>query len=310
MKSSNDLRTIHDAAELACYQDEPPQLPSGSPGKNALLKLRFERRGERSVLASVDRRAPLIVQRALYWDEALPELPCVFIISNSGGILQGDRYAIDIELSEGAQAHVTTQAATKIHEMDANYAAQTQHIALAEGSYLEYLPDAMIPHKQTRFITETRIRMAPSATLLYSEILMSGRKYYGDGETFAYDLFSSTVRGEDLAGRELFTEKFVVRPRETDVRQAGVMGSFDVFGNVLLLTPPEQSEAILAAVPAVIDPERQWAAGASRLPNQAGLVYKVVGLETEIVREKIREFWSVVRRQVLDADVPDEFRWR
>ena len=39
-------------------------------------------------------------------------------------------------------------------------------------------------------------RIAPTATLLYSEILMAGRKYYGDGELFQFDLFSSTVRAE------------------------------------------------------------------------------------------------------------------
>lgn len=310
MKSAHDLRTIHDAVELEPYQDEPPQMPSGAPGKNAYLKLCFAHRGDRSILASVDRRAPLIVQRALYWDEELPDLPCVFIITNSGGILQGDRYAIEIELAEGAQAHVTTQAASKIHEMDANYASQTQEIVLADGAYLEYLPDSVIPHKHTRFITHTRIAIAPTATLLYSEILMPGRKYYGDGELFEYDLFSSTVRAERPGGQELFTERFVVTPRQNTVRQAGILGSFDVFGNVILLTPPAAAERILAATPAVVNRDQAWAAGVSRLPNSAGLVYKVLGMESEAVRARIREFWGTVRHEVLGARVPEEFRWR
>ena len=91
------------------------------------------------MLVDLHRRAPLLVQRALYWDEGMPELACVFIISNSGGILQGDRYAIEIELAAGAQAHVTTQAATKIHEMDANYATQDQDIML-DGGRLPRIP--------------------------------------------------------------------------------------------------------------------------------------------------------------------------
>ena len=52
------------------------------------------------------------------------------------------------------------------------------------------------------------------------------------------------------------------------------------------------------------------AAGACRLPNEAGLVYKVLGMEREPVQAKVREFWSVVRRQIVGAGVPQEFAWR
>ena len=66
------------------YQDEPEQLPSGVVGKNAYLRLGFQRRGERSALIELDRRVPLMAQKALYWDAALPDMPCVFIITTSG----------------------------------------------------------------------------------------------------------------------------------------------------------------------------------------------------------------------------------
>ena len=121
------------APELAAYQDQPKQLPSGAFGKDALLRLRFETRGKRSILAFSDRRAPLLVQRALYCDEGMPGLPVVFIITNSGGLLQGDRYTMEFAVESHACGHITTQAATKIHEMDANYAAQTQDLMLEDG---------------------------------------------------------------------------------------------------------------------------------------------------------------------------------
>jgi urease accessory protein len=304
------MTRVRQPPELAPYQDEPPQLPTGSPGKVAHLRLGFERRGSRTILADLFRRAPLIVHRAIYWDEEMPEMPCVFIVSNSGGILQGDRNTISIEVGPEAQAHVTTQSATKIHEMDANFAAQFQEIVLHDNAYLEYLPDPMIPHRRTRFLTDTRIAIAPTGTLLYSEILMAGRKYYSTGELYEYELFSSKVRAERPNRAELFTEKFVVRPRQQAVRSVGVMGEFDVFGNVILLTPKQHADRIFEQVPAVVSLPEKWAAGASRLPNDAGLIYKVVGMETAPVRAKIREFWSIVRAQVVGARVPREFAWR
>jgi len=296
--------------ELLAYLDQPKQLPTGSPGKNGYLRLGFELRGAKSKLIDLDRRAPLLVQQALYWDEAMPHLPCVFMISNAGGILQGDRNRIEISLSAGAMAHVTTQSATKIHEMDANHAIQLQHLSLAEGSYLEYLPDPMIPHRHSRFLTRTRIDISSTATLLYSEILMAGRKYYRDGELFEYDVFSSTVAAHRPAGEELFVEKFVVEPAQRPIRQIGVMGGYDVFGNVLLLTPREHADAIFAQVGAGRNEADEWASGVSRLPNDAGVVYKVLGMETKPVRAKIREFWQIVRREVTGYDVPEEFAWR
>ena len=298
------------APELAPYRDEPKQLPSGALGKNALLRLRFETRRDRSILAFSERRAPLLVQKALYCDEGMPGLPVVFIITNSGGILQGDRYTMDFAAGPDAFGHITTQAATKIHEMDANYAEQTQAITLEDGAYLEYLPELVIPFRHSRFHTRTRIRIAPTATLLYSEILMGGRLFYGDGELFKFDLFSSTVGAERLEGTELFVEKFLIEPGRSEPSRLGVMGDFTVFGNVILLTPREHADAIRERVVAAYDHKEGWAAGVSRLPNDAGLIYKVVGKESSTVRAKVREFWSLVRPQVTGFAVPSEFPWR
>jgi urease accessory protein len=304
------MKPLHLLTELLPYQDEPKQLPTGSPGKVAHLRMKFERRGDRTILADLYRKAPLIVQRAIYWDEQLPMMPCVFIISNSGAILQGDRNTISVELGPQAQAHLTTQSATKIHEMDANFASQTQDIVLHAGAYLEYLPDPMIPHKHARFLTQTRVSIDPTATLIYSEILMGGRKYHGDGELYLYDLFSSSIQGIRPDQTALFTEKFIVRPYQHSVRQVGVMGNYDVFGNVVLLTPKPHADRIFEQTPARFNADEGWAAGASRLPNDAGLIYKIVGMETQTVRAKIREFWSLVRPEVVGAQVPREFAWR
>ena len=304
------MKALHDAPELADYHDEPRQMPSGAPGKNGYLRLGFERRGTRTALIDLRRRAPLLVQQALYYDEEMPELPCVMIISTAGGILQGDRNTIEIALAADCRAHVTTQSATKVQEMDANYASQVQEIVLGERAYLEYLPDPVIPYRNTRFITQTRVVQALSATLLYAEVLMPGRTYYGAGERFAYAVLSSTIRAERPDGGMLCIEKFVIEPQRRDVRERAIMGDYDVYANVLLLTPPQHSARIFAEVVAEIDSKAGWAAGASRLPRHAGLIYKVIGRDRETVQAKVRSFWALVRQEVTGAAVPQPFLWR
>jgi urease accessory protein len=298
------------APELAAFQDEPRQMRSGTVGKTGSLYLGFERRSDRTILADLDRRAPYMVQRPLYCDQAMPELAHVFLITTTGCLLQGDRLALDITLGPRAQAHITSQSATKIHAMDANYAAQSQTITLADGAYLEFLPDPIIPHRHARFISDTRISVAPSATLLLSEIIQPGRKHHHSDECFGATVVSISTSAARPDGRSLFIEKLLIEPQRYRMRQTGVMDSFDVLANVVVCTPKDKAHRIQECIAADVDLEEGVAFGACRLPHDAGLIYKVLGRETAQVKAKVREFWSVVRKEVVGAALPQPFLWR
>ena len=102
-------------------------MASGAVGKTGFLRLGFERRGDRTILADLD--SPHAVPgaaRAVLRRRRCPTMAWLFMITTSGCVLQGDRLALEVALGPGARAHVTTQSATKIHAMDANYAVQTQ----------------------------------------------------------------------------------------------------------------------------------------------------------------------------------------
>jgi urease accessory protein len=298
------------APELAAFQDEPPQMKSGTVGKTGFLRIGFEHRSNRTILTNIDRRAPYMVQRALYCDREMPDLACVFLINTTGCLVQGDRLALDVMVGPRAQAHVTTQSATKIHTMDANYAAQTQTITLADDAYLEFLPDPVIPHRRARFVSDTRISVAPTATILFSEIIQPGRRHHRPDECFGATLMSISTAAARPCGPTLFIEKLVIEPQRYQMRQTGVMDSFDVFGNVILCTPKDKADRIFERVEADVDVARGLAFGACRLPNDAGLIYKLLGRETAQVKAKVREFWGVVREEVLGAGLPPPFLWR
>ena len=298
------------APELSAFQDEPLQMKSGTVGKTGFLHLGFERRGHRTILAELERRAPFMAQRALYCDQGMPDLAWVFLITTTGCLLQGDRLALDIRLASGARAHITTQSATKVHAMDANYAAQVQTIALLDDAYLEFLPDPVIPHRNARFISDTRISIAPTSTLLFSEIIQPGRKHHDPGECFGATVMSLSTSAATCDGRALFAEKLLIDPQRYPMRQTGVMDSFDVFGNVIVCTPKGSADRIYARVDAEVDPLRGLAFGACRLPNDAGLIFKVLGRETAQVKATVRDFWGIVRKEVIGADLPPPFLWR
>ncbi|MDM0015551.1 urease accessory protein UreD [Variovorax sp. J22P168] len=295
--------------ELADYQDQPAQMPAGAPGKVGYLRLRFARGPERSELVELERIAPLLVQRALYWDEGMPELPICMVTSVGGGTLQGDRLTIVVDVEEGACAHVTTQGATRVHAMDSNHAAQLQLLTVAEDGYLEYLPEVTIPYRGARYASRTRIVAAPSATVLVAEAVMAGRKHHG-GERFRYEVLSLSTEVVRPDGTPVFTEKLLIEPARRSPELPGVMQHFDVFGNLLILTPPEIVERVTARVPPQFDLAEGLASGLSRLPNGAGLMLRVVATESHQVRARMREVWAVVREEATGRTLPEEFAWR
>ena len=300
-----------EAPELRPYQDEPAQMPSATVGKNGYLRLEFTDRGDRSVMSFMDRRVPFLVQRQLYWDEAMPQMPCIFVITTTGCVLQGDRMALEIEVGRNACAHVTTQSATKVHMMNANYASQLQKIVVEDGGWLEYLPDTIIPHRTSRFLSHTDISIAETGSLIYAEVLLPGRKYHHEDELFGYDLYSSTIEATRRGtGEKLFVEKCIVDPSMTELSRSGIMNGYEVFGNVILLTTKDKALQTREALDADVSRDEGLAWGASLLPGDCGLVFKVLGMTSESVRGKIREFWGIARKTVTGHELPQAFLWQ
>lgn len=297
--------------EMAPYLEQPDAMYIGCPGKHGYLNLGFQLDKEgKSILRELDRRAPLIVQQELYFDEKLPGMPCVYILSSGGPNVDGDRYVQNISVGEDAMAFVSTGAATKLAEMKRNYSGMLQTLKVDKGGYLEYLPEPIIPCRHTRYVSDTEMIIHPEATAFYSEIYMGGRKYYKDGELFVYDILSVCTHGRRPDGTPLFREKFIIDPVNNNLRQIGLMHNFDVFANVLVLTPPDKAEIVYSRTEAFFDPGRKLAAGITHLPNNAGLLYKVLGMEAGPVKAIVREFCSNVRMAVKGVPLPKEFPWR
>lgn len=305
------MKDFTQCRELAPYLTKTPAMHLGAPGKNGKLDLVFELDPDKkSIMRHWDRRAPLIVQQELYFDEGMPEMPCVYILSSGGPNVDGDRYENRFTVRKDAYAFISTGAATKIAEMIYNYSALKQTFVLEENAYLEYIPEATIPCRNSRYVTDTDIYIHPSATLFYGEIYTGGRKYYKDGEFFVYDLLSVCTRAFRPDGTPLFREKMVAEPKRESVRHVGVMHRYDVFANVIVLTPEKDAAQIYERTRAFIDREEGLAVGITHLPNRSGLIFKVLGKETQPVKRIVREFCSVVRMQIKGKPLPEEFIWR
>ena len=297
--------------EMLPYTREP-RMGVGTAGKHGLVRLCFERDGERSILRPLERRTPLIVQQALYFDPVWAELPCVYILSSGGPNVDGDRYEQLFTLRRGAMVHLSTGAATKIAEMRHNYSSLRQHIRLEEGSYLEYLPEPVIPCRHSRYISDTQITIAHSAVLLYGEIYLPGRRHYGRGERFEYDLLSVAMRVEREDGELLFREKFTVEPHRHHPQRRGAMGQYEIFANVVLIADEPIADDIYNATTPAID-HAEFIDMDVLQTNFGHFIYvqlKVLGNSTDKVKRIVRHFASRVRQRVKHKPLRDDFVWR
>ncbi len=295
-----------DWSELDAYRREPPAAPSGSRGKQGCVRLGFECNDKgRSLLRRWERRAPLIVQQALYFDREMPEMPCVYILSSGGPQVDGDRYEQQIELGPKAMAHIASGAATKIASMHHNFAAMHQRISLSEEAYLEYLPEPVIPCRRSRYLSITELEVAPSATLFWSEIYLPGRIHH-QGECFAYDVLSLSTQLRNSEDRILFAEKSLLRPTQTPLFGLGGMHHYLIFANILIASPFAEtfSQRIVPFRNADL------ALGVARIPNGEGVVCRILGMRTESVKQCVRRLCSELRRLVKGHPLPEEFPWR
>ena len=286
--------------EVLAYGSSLAQLGVGKAGKLGALVLRLEEdksTGKTSVKEQYS-RVPLFAQRALYLEEALSNMAYMYIISPSGGILQGDRYRMDIMLRKHAFAHITTQGATRIYRMEKNYATQIVNIDVGEGCYFEYIPDQVIPYRDSRFYQEANLRVHDNATLLYSEIITPGR--VASGEHFDYDICYMKAIAKDQNDGLKFTDVAMLEPKKRDLKVFGVLANHEVVGNMYVLTKNKVQEInkkvndSLQSIPKVY-------AGATILPNNSGVGIRMLGNTASDLRYAIYEVVKIARKIILDA---------
>lgn len=271
---------------------------------NLQITLAMDTTKNKTVITHQYSKAPLLTQKALYYDTANPVMAYLFLMSSSGGILQGDRHHIQISMQNNAIANVTTQGATRIYKMESNYAAQFIDIEVEDNAYLEFLPDQIIPYKKSRYFQQVQITTGADSTIVYSEIVMPGR--VAMGELFDYDLCYLRLVAKNKNGKTLFMDSFKLDPKNHELRQMGILGTKSVFGTMYIVTKKEQLQKISDDISCILE-NSDLASGYSFLPEDCGLVVKILGDLSEDIKTLMHQCVRVVRKHVLGSTF-DELR--
>ena len=283
--------------EVSQYDGNIPQLNVGKSGKIGLLQLELQHDSQKkkTVITHKKTLVPLYLQKALHYDQDYPSMAHLFILSPSGGILQGDRYRMDVELKNNAISHLTTQGATRIYKMDSNYATHMVTINLKNNSYLEFIPEQIIPYIDSRFYQKTELNIDDSSTVVYSETIVPGR--IAMGEMFDFDVCYLKTQGA-INDKIQFRDSSLLIPKEQQTNSITKFGDKTILTSVYLMTkkPVEKVNEMINEMFSQLD---EISGSSSMMPNKSGLSVRILGNSSEDQKTTIYEILKIIRKEIL-----------
>ncbi len=261
-------------------------------GWQAGLSLVFAARASHSVLAHRSHHGPLRVQRPFYPEG---ENVChVYVLHPPGGVVGGDELSIDIEVAQGAHALLTTPAAGKFYRSGGAGARQTQHLRVASGAALEWLPQETIVYDGARAELNTLVELAPGAGFLGWEIMCLGRP--GSGEKFQ----QGGVRQRFELWRDglpLYIERARYEQNGAVLTAPWGLAGHSVSGTLLCVT--NEAECI-----ELVREAARFEVGLFSVTLLDGVVVcRYLGDHAEEARQCFEKAWSVLRPAVLQRPV-------
>ena len=286
-------------SQFASFDGKIPQMDVGKTGKIGFLKLTLESDSQRNktIITEQLSRVPLYVQKALYYDETIPSMAHVFVLSPSGGVLQGDRYRTDIELKNGAISHITTQGATRMYKMNSNYATQMINLNVGKNCYLEFLPEQLIPYKNSRYYQKATFKIDDSATLVYSETIVPGR--VAMGELFDYDICCLKTLCYDDKQEIKFHDNCILEPKKQTMNSLGIFGNKTAHSMMYVVTKQECIEELYETINQLFKDNDEIIGGASILPNNSGLSVRILSNSSEVNKITVYNIAQIIRKQII-----------
>jgi urease accessory protein len=290
-------------AEILAFDTAVPNLDVGSAGKVGILDLNLALSGGTTRLVHQFQQLPLYVFHPLYIDPKHPRMAFVYMLQSGEGIVQGDRYRLDLHCASGTAVHFTTQAATKIYRMEDNFATQIVNLNVGSGAFVEYLPDPTLPFRDSRFYQRILLNLDPSATVIIGETLLPGRVAHG--EMHAYSLYYSEIEARLSDGGLLFSDRLRLGGGAARAASPGLLGPYTVLATLYVITRQLPGVTLVERLSQSLAAQKEVIAEISELPNNCGAFIRILGHTSITVGVVMQLAWNEARLALLNLPAPD-----
>lgn len=163
----------------------------------------------------------------------LSDFCCVVLSNYGGGFVEGDKINIDVNIERDAKFYLATQANTRIfRSQNGKCSSQSVHGKVSSNGVAIILPDAVVPHTDSRFEQSQYWDLDTGSSLVLAETLHPGR--IGIGEKFCYHYFSSKLHIR-INRRLVVNDRFVFEPFKHKPSWPGNFGPYQIMTNIFLI---------------------------------------------------------------------------
>lgn len=275
-------------------------LTSSNVGR---LDVRFAPVAGKTRLIHHSHAGPLYILQPIYTDPGFPEQVFLYTIQLGDGMVQGDRYFQNFICEAGSAVHITSQSASKIFRMQADLASQRITLRLHDHAFVEYLPDPVIPFRDSRYYQRIALTIAPTATLILGEILLPGRVAHG--ERHVYTLYHADLEARRPDGSLLFADRIHLMPQQMPPQSPGRLGKYDVLGSLYVVTQQMAARELVQRLRTRLAAHPDTLVGVSELPNACGVFVRILGFSSLSVKEAGHLAWNEVRLALRGMPAPD-----
>ncbi|HEV8471406.1 MAG TPA: urease accessory protein UreD [Methylomirabilota bacterium] len=257
-------------------------------GRDGTLRLSFERRAGRTIVAGSRWTLPLQVMAPVALDDAAA---VVSILNPTGGLVGGDRLVIDVHAGPDTHACLTTPSATKVYRTSGPPAEQVVRLTLARGARVEWVPDHTIPFAGAAFRQRIEADVAEGAALVLVDAFSAGR--VARGEAWRFALLDSTLAARDASGWLLY-DRFTLRDGAPGPG-LGLAEDRPYVATIAVIADTGLGEFV-AATAALAAPAAD--VGAGLLPRRGALV-RCLAADAPALQRVLDGVWAAARGHVL-----------
>jgi urease accessory protein len=258
------------------------------------VAMRFERDpAGRTFLARQFTTYPFFCAAPFHLDRVPPGMLTTILQSSSGGLYEGEQLALTIDVETGAEAHITTQAATVAHPMP--HGGEARHevtIHAVTGSLLEYLPDPLILMPTANVLSRIEVVVEVGSTVIVGDALLT---HDPAGRSRPFRRFVNEITFRRPGAAPFAIERFDVTGH--DVERAGsqlVPHRCDAYGSFWVCAPGSSAE-LIAALDNKLDQVPGLCAGACPLPGGAGVMVRLLAADAVALASGFRAAWRALR---------------
>ncbi|EOH94348.1 urease accessory protein UreD [Enterococcus pallens] len=250
------------------------------------LELAVKQRDDRTVPGHIFYQGALKVMRPQYLDDS--GQVTYFILNPGGGYLDGDRYALTVDVSSEASLYLTTQSATKVYQTPKDQVRQINHITIGPRGECINLPDPIIPYENSIYYQEQNIYLAADARYFASEIVTPGWDSSERGFTYREVNLLTRIY---LEKRLVMMDRMLLQPQQQNLAGAGMLEGFKKVASLLVVHPEINEDYVIQLHKELQKAYPDLQVGLSQLPIN-GYSLRALGNDTQELEQLIQKCYQ------------------